>query len=118
VTKQKIVVLTGPCVLSDGTRFLRETLSQAASKVGYLVPKGYDARCVIVVASRDDTVKARKAAAEGKLVISYDGFVHMLRQMGADPSEWTCGAKEDPFVDKAPEQLKSGVSTTSGEYTL
>lgn len=95
------VVFTGAAALSDDRKLLRAALTKAANKAGIAVLPTWKPTCDYLVASRNDTVKARGAEAAGKTVFSYDQFVKHLSDLGVDAfaEEFTAGVKPNQYTD-------------------
>jgi hypothetical protein len=69
------VVFTGAAVDAAGAAILRANLIAACRERGINVQPGIMASTKILVASRNDTVKARGAAARNIAVLSYPEFL-------------------------------------------
>lgn len=76
------VVFTGPAATRDGRPIVRADLIAHVQTKGYRVANRVTPRTSLLVASRVDTVKVRKASAIGVMVLTY-------------------GAQPDKFVDDA-----------------
>lgn len=103
-----VVVFTGPAKLASGQTILREALVKASAKAGLRMAKTWCGDAAFLVSSRDDTVKARKAKEQGKVVFTYDDYVLYLQNLGVDPLDpaYAEGVVANPIVDdlpKAPE---------------
>lgn len=112
MAKIALVVFTGPCRLEGGKTIVREALERASKAANILVAPRYHGGCHYVVASRTDTVKALKAKADGKLVLTYDQYVKHLADLGVDARDqkYAEGAAMNPIVDGASaKQIKKEV---------
>lgn len=89
------VVFTGPAVDSAGSLILRDNLIKACKRK-MIVEKSVTQQTNLLVASRTDTVKAKKAAARGVDVMGYPEF--FARYLDGVCIE-TAG-KASPWVDK------------------
>lgn len=89
------VVFTGPAVNGAGSLILRDNLIKACS-AKMVVQKSVTGETNLLVASRTDTVKAKKAAARGVDVMGYPEF--LARYLDGVCIE-TAG-KASPWVDK------------------
>lgn len=69
------VVFTGPAVDSFGNAVVRASLVSACEKKSICVREAIGADTDLLVASRVDTTKAKKAAARGVIVIGYPEFI-------------------------------------------
>ena len=69
------IVFTGPGTGLDGAPVTRAALQAAAEARGHTVKASLTLDTEMLVASRTDTVKARKAAQRGVLVVDYPTFV-------------------------------------------
>ena len=94
------IVFTGAAELSDGTKILRAQLTKAAEQHGYRVVNRVMPGVSFLVASRDDTVKARSAKEKGLQVYTYENFVAHLRMLGTEPTLF--GGELNAYVDCAP----------------
>jgi hypothetical protein len=96
------VVFTGPAIDNFGRRITRQNLVSACIEHGgLLVQLAVRDDTDIIVASRSDTVKAKAAAARGKVVMTYPQFVTaFLRgvtiKTEGDMNKWTDLGKMDP----------------------
>lgn len=89
------VVFTGAAATRQGVGIVRADLISHCEKNGYVVAKRVSGSTKVLVASRSDTVKARKAAELGVMVMTYGAF---LDQFGGDVPR--SGAVADPWTDK------------------
>ena len=69
------VVFTGQAIDTHGNAILRAKLAAECNRFGLNVQSAIKPNTSILVASRDDTVKARTARAYGVQVMSYSAFV-------------------------------------------
>lgn len=67
------IVFTGAATFK-GERVMRDDLKRMAAQRGFTVQSMVSASTDILVASRDDTRKARAAVALGVKVLTYPGF--------------------------------------------
>ena len=89
------VVFTGPAYDANGTAILRDDLKDAVRKLGMIVHDNFSVTSNVVVASRADTAKARKALEKGVPVLTYPDFLKAF-QVDVTPSK---SRKPDPWVD-------------------
>jgi len=89
------VVLTGPAHDDIGNPVLRAVLVKACQERGLIVQPHFCRDTDLLVASRVDTVKARKAALTGLPVLDYPTFIQTY-QLSPGPST---GLPADPYVD-------------------
>lgn len=73
------VCFTGACEV-NGVKIQRHLLEAACSEVGYPVVSA--STCDILVASRDNTVKAGQARTRGATTMTYEEFVGELHMAG------------------------------------
>ncbi len=66
---------TGPAVDHRGNSVLRADLKARAEDFGFVVKGSVTQAVQVLVASRIDTVKARKAKDRGMIVITYPDFI-------------------------------------------
>jgi NAD-dependent DNA ligase len=92
--KPQIICFTGPAHKSDGSPVLRADLKKAAERNGMRVRASFTMDCDMLVASRFDTTKARKAMERGKRVMDYGSFIEQFLD-GYVPEE----GEPDPWVD-------------------
>ena len=91
------VVFTGPAVDSQGRSITRANLVKACEGTGtIIVQSSVRGDTDLLVASRTDTVKAKKAAASGLPVLTYPEFL-ATRLRGV---EIDSGGPVDPYTDK------------------
>jgi hypothetical protein len=91
------VVLTGPAHDVAGNAILRADLIYACTIAGIMVEQSMSALTNMLVASRVDTVKARKAAERGLAVMDYPSF---LQHFGLSPViQEASVAKPCPYAD-------------------
>lgn len=90
------VVFTGPAKI-NGQHVLRVDITDAASKAGCVIRGKIEPGVDVLVASRDDTVKAKNAAKLGVEVMTYDEFAGILGKLGV--AIVCSGAEPDPYVD-------------------
>lgn len=94
------VVFTGPAFDNHGRAVLRANLIAASEASGrFRVQSAVTAATQILVASRTDTVKAKKAAALGVEVMTYPEFIGrelagVDLKIGVTPNAYS------PYVDK------------------
>lgn len=91
------IVFTGPAIDNSGKLILRANLTQACIQKGNLVIQpaiGPDTD--LLVASRSDTVKAKRAAALGIAVFSYPEFITRFLKGVEIPT----GGLASKFTDK------------------
>ncbi len=104
------IVLTGTATDELGQPVVRADLEAACKQAGFTVrkefPKGTP---YTLVASRLDTVKAKKALAVGVMPWSYKDLLATLKQMGAELKK--TGAAPDPWVDAKPKMQAPTYST-------
>jgi Fe-S oxidoreductase len=103
------VVFTGPAYDAADNPILRADLKKVAQKAGYTVLDHFCCGTQLLVASRLDTVKARKAAEQNIEVISYPEFLDRLTQQGAPKPTLANESKAEAngWVDDAPEVDKA-----------
>lgn len=77
----KNVVLTGTGYREDGVAILRADIIRQAETRDFHVQTSVQASTELLVASRTDTTKARKAQEKGIEVISYQEFFRMIGPM-------------------------------------
>lgn len=94
------VVFTGPAEDAKGRLILRADLIASAVARGWTVQKSVQRTTELLVASRTDTVKARKAKQQGVIVVSYPDFLAHLGQVVPT------GAKPDWNTDRQPVKTK------------
>lgn len=77
------VVFTGPAVTGEGAMITRANLAKACMQKGNLtVQPSVRADTDVLVASRTDTLKAKKAQERGITVLTYPEFInHFLGQV-------------------------------------
>ena len=92
------IVFTGPGTGLDGAPITRAQLKAAAEARGHTVKASVTLDTELLVASRTDTLKARKAAERGILVIDYPTFVAEC----LDGEVGRTNARPDPYVDSYP----------------
>ena len=90
-----IIVFTGPGIGLHGEPITRAELKAEAEAKGHTVKACLTLDTELLVASRTDTVKARRAAERGILVIDYKAFVAECLD-GRVPRT---GAQPDLFID-------------------
>lgn len=90
------VVFTGPAYDGHGNAILRADLVIAAQAKGHTVFPSIHRGAELVVASRIDTVKARKAVEWGVPVLDYPAFI---AQLGPVMPAANSREKPDPFAD-------------------
>jgi NAD-dependent DNA ligase len=105
----KFVVFTGPASTRHGKPVLRADLKAFAEKHGYVVQGAVNARTMMLVASRADTVKARRAFDKGIEVVSFGQFIASLG--GFVPES---GGQFDPYADSLVGPAK--VVSDDGDY--
>jgi len=101
------VCFTGPAHNAAGMAILRADLIVAAQNCGYQVQSQMSATTQLLVASRDDTVKAAKAAERGIEVITYPEFLGRMAMLTLTSSIPATESKHEPdvWVDPAPEDM-------------
>ena len=98
------VVFTGPAIDSNGCSILRHNLTTAAHSTGnLLVQASFSKDTDILVASRTDTQKAKKASERGILTRTYPQFLKqylrgVLIETGGVPSKYTDLIDKDLIV--------------------
>lgn len=92
----QVVVFTGPAKF-NGVSVVRADLTAAAVLAGYTIRDRIDSTVQLLVASRTDTVKAKKAEAMGIAVIDYQLFGVWLQQAGCPILK--SGSRPDYYVD-------------------
>lgn len=95
------VVFTGPAVDSSGKAILRANLAAACQEVGMEVQRSVRKNTEVLVASRTDTVKARKAKERGLPVMTYPQFIATYLR-GVEIKE---GGVLNPYTDKVDSDL-------------
>ena len=90
-----IIVFTGPGIGLHDEPITRAELKAAAEARGHTIRQSVTLDTEMLVASRTDTVKARRAAERGILVIDYKAFVAECLD-GRVPRT---GAQPDLFID-------------------
>lgn len=81
----KRIVFTGQAMDAEGNVILRADLIEAAQAIGLTVYKNWEPGVDILVASRDDTMKAKRAQKSGTPVWSYPRFIEFLGDNGMIP---------------------------------
>jgi len=76
------VVFTGGGVDAHGERIVRDRLRHAASLAGFHTEDRVSSQTHYLVASRTDTIKAKRASAMGVKVLDYPHFITLLRDEG------------------------------------
>jgi hypothetical protein len=96
------IVFTGPAIDGNGNSVLRADLAAACQKKGGMaVQPAVRADTNVVVASRTDTVKAKRAEERGLAVLTYPQFIaHFLRGVSIES-----GGKANSFVDAVNKDL-------------
>lgn len=96
------VVFTGPAIDNAGRSITRQALENACMVVGNIgVQPAIRADTEVLVASRKDTVKARRAAERGLPVLTYPEFInHYL-----DGVEIEAGGQFNRFTDKIDQDM-------------
>lgn len=92
------VVLTGAAFDRTGRSILRADLIAACKEKQINVQTRVDAKTHVLVASREDTVKAKNAAKRGIGVMDYPTFIKTF--LGDEVAE--TGAEPNVFTDDAP----------------
>ena len=107
------VSMTGPATDEKGMRVVRVVLEKAMNAAGYtMVDYPYPAD--ILVASRTDTRKYKKAVKDGLQVFTYPDFISFLRTKGVNVEDYVEEpVHENMFTDKTPWE-KAG--TTEEQY--
>ncbi|MBN7763693.1 hypothetical protein JYP52_21375 [Nitratireductor aquibiodomus] len=96
------VVLTGPAIDNAGRSIIRENLIAACHQTGKLsVAKRVNMSTDLLVASRTDTVKAKAAAANGVVVLSYPQFINRYLH----GVEILSGGKPNRYMDRIDKDL-------------
>ena len=91
------VVFTGPAVDGTGHTVLREALIQACQAKGSMnVQPSVQTTTNLLVASRTDTVKAKKAVSRGLTVLTYPKFIGKFLRGVVLPTDGVPGK----YVDK------------------
>ena len=90
-----IIVFTGPGIGLHGEPITRAELKAAAEARGHIIRQSVTLDTEMLVASRTDTVKARRAAERGIVVIDYKAFVAECLDGEVERSN----AQPDLFVD-------------------
>ena len=72
------VVFTGTAVDEAGVHVLRDDLQKMAARQGYYMQKAVNAGTDLLVASRTDTVKAKRAKSLGVSVVTYPEFFEFI----------------------------------------
>jgi hypothetical protein len=96
----KFVVFTGEAYDVHGKAVLRGDLKKLAEANGLVVQSSVQTRTQMVVASRTDTVKAKKAKERGLLVQTYPEFLKSWLGVETVPE---LGGKYDPNIDAVPD---------------
>lgn len=96
------VVFTGPAVDNAGRSITRAALTNACMKVGaFEVHPAIRANTELLVASRKDTVKARRAEERGLPVLTYPEFINRYLKEVEIESVGTF----NPYTDKVDQDL-------------
>jgi hypothetical protein len=96
------VVFTGPAFDNGGNTIVRDNLIAACMKKGNLdVQPRVKATTNMAIASRLDTVKAKRAAQRGLAVMSYPEFINKFLR-GVDVAT---GGKPNHYTDKIEQDL-------------
>lgn len=90
------IVFTGTAYDRKGTQILRADLASHAEDLGYTVQRSVQKSTQMLVASRVDTVKARKAEQAGIEVIDYPTFLEGYLYVDTIPAS---GSKPERYVD-------------------
>jgi hypothetical protein len=100
------VVFTGQAIDAQGNFVLRADLASAAKKAGWTVWDQMHYTTDLLVASRLDTVKAKKAISYGVAVKTYPDFIASLGEVPtADQSQAKANAYTDPGAVAQIQQL-------------
>lgn len=108
------VVFTGPAVDNAGRSITRAALTNACMQVGtFEVHPSIRTTTHLLVASRKDTVKAKRAAERGLPVLTYPEFInHYLKEVpieaGGQFNPWTDKVDQDLLVPDFTEGLADG----------
>lgn len=96
------VVFTGPAVDNAGRAITRAALTNACKQVGaFEVHPSIRATTQLLVASRKDTVKARRAQERGLPVLTYPEFINRyLREVPIESS-----GPFNPYIDKVDQDM-------------
>ena len=89
------IVFTGPGTGLEGAPITRAELTAAAEAKGHTVKASLTLDTELLVASRTDTVKARRAIERGVLVIDYKTFVAECLNGEVERRN----ARPDPYID-------------------
>ncbi len=99
------LVFTGAATDSTGEPITRADLENACRKAGITVRKEFPAGTpYALVASRMDTVKAKKALAIGVTVLPYSELLATLKALNVPVTK--TGTPADPWVDAKPSKMQ------------
>ena len=102
------IVFTGAAVGSDGHPIKREDIIKASKMAGFHVQAKVDALTDILVASRDDTVKAKNATAGGVAVVTYVQWFTTLAKRGVEIGDFITEGPGNAWTDTAIPKEESG----------
>lgn len=89
------VCFTGPAFDALGQSVLRADLIKSAQELGFVIHPAVRPTTQMLIASRVDTVKAKKAKAQGVEVLSYPHFIMVYLHGSVAKSD----GQPAPYVD-------------------